>query len=108
MEVVNKNVIPKNNILNYLKSLNVSSSNKHEEREIKDYFLSVVMITTTLNSDNEHTVYLVCQDKKNNSIYGNLLINTFTDDQDAINYYNELKSKMNSFKDADVKALLPS
>jgi len=92
-------------ILDYLKTLDVKASNKHEEKEYDNYILSTVMITTTLNSD-EYTVYMICQIKETNMIYGELLTKSFTDENLAEKYYNDLKVKMNSFSEEDINNLI--
>ena len=110
MEVVNNNVESKGNILEYLKSINVNSSNKHEEIELDNYIASIVMIVTnssTLNnSDEEYIIYLLFQDKKDNKIYGKFFSKEFTNKNEAENYYANLKNKVNYFTDNDVHNLI--
>lgn len=101
MEVVNNNVESKGNILEYLKSINVNSSNKHEEIELDNYIASIVMIVTSSstlnNSDEEYIIYLLFQDKKDNKIYGKFFNKEFTNKNEAENYYANLKNKVNYF-----------
>lgn len=96
-----------NNIINYLKSINVSGSNKHEEYETDDYIISTIMITikseTLKNSCEKYSVCLVCADKKKNITYDNLKLKEFYDINSANNYYNELKETM---KEIDIKSLI--
>ncbi|MDY5058418.1 MAG: hypothetical protein SPF04_03015 [Bacilli bacterium] len=110
MEVVNNNVESKKKIFEYLKSINVNSVNKHEEIELENFIASVVMIITsssTLNSkEEEYSVYLLLQDKKDNKIYGKFYEKDFTDESEAEEHYSILKSKVNSFTDKDINTLL--
>ena len=100
-----------NNIINYLKSINVSGSNKHEEYETDDYIISTIMITikseTLKSTCDKYSVCLVCVDKKENitydNTYDNLKLKEFYDINSANNYYNELKESM---KDIDIKTLI--
>lgn len=96
-----------NNIINYLKSINVSGNNKHEEYETDNYIVSTIMITikseTLKNSCDKYFVYLVCVDKKKNITYDNLKLKEFYDMNIANNYYNELKELM---KDIDIKSVI--
>ena len=83
-----------NNIINYLKSINVSGNNKHEEYETDDYIISTLMINikseTPKNICDKYSVCLVCVDKKKNITYDNLKFKEFYDINSANNYYNEL------------------
>lgn len=106
MKKVNATVSARSNILDYLKKLNVASSNRHEEKYFNNYILSTVMITITFNSSNEYSVYMLCQEKKNKLIYENLFENNFTDNREATNYYNNLKHKMNLYNEKDIKNLI--
>ena len=110
MEVVNNNVESKGKILEYLKNINVNSSNKHEEIELDSYIASIVMIITsssTLNSSSEeYNIYLLFQDKKDNKIYGQFFNKEFTNKNEAEDYYVDLKNKVNSFTDNDVLNLI--
>ena len=110
MEVVNNNVESKGKNLEYLKSINVNSSNKHEEIEFEDYIASVVMITTistTLNSsDDEYEIYLLFQDKKNDRIYGKIFDKIFTSKNEANDYYNELIRKTKSLTNKEILNLI--
>lgn len=110
MEVVNNNVESKGNILEYLKSINVNSSNKHEEIELDNYIASIVMIVTSSstlnNSDEEYIIYLLFQDKKDNKIYGKFFNKEFTNKNEAENYYVNLKNKVNYFTDNDIHNLI--
>ncbi|MGM9875691.1 MAG: hypothetical protein ACI310_00480 [Bacilli bacterium] len=110
MEVVNNNVESKGNILEYLKSINVNSSNKHEEIELDNYIASIVMIVTSSstlnNSDEEYIIYLLFQDKKDNKIYGKFFNKEFTNKNEAENYYANLKNKVNYFTDNDIHNLI--
>ena len=96
-----------NNIINYLKSINVSGNNKHEEYETDDYIISTIMITikseTLKGTCDKYSVCLVCVDKKENITYDNLKLKEFYDINSANNYYNELKEPM---KDIDIKTLI--
>ena len=96
-----------NNIINYLKSINVSGSNKHEEYETDDYIISTIMITikseTLKSTCDKYSVCLVCVDKKENITYDNLKLKEFYDINSANNYYNELKESM---KDIDIKTII--
>ena len=97
------------NIIDYLKSIEVSGSNKHEEYETDDYLLSVIMITlenkTSKNICTKYSVCLVCADKEENIIFDDLKLKDFYDINSANNYYNELKESM---KTIDVKSLVSS
>lgn len=110
MEVVNKNVKSKNEILEYLKSIEVSSDNKHEEKDIGNYIVSVVlvsMMTSTLNSSkDDYNVYIAVADKLNNKVYGNILIKDFNEYNNADSYYNELRDKVNKFCENDIEKLI--
>ena len=110
MEAVNNNVESKGNILEYLKSIKVNSSNKHEEIELDNYVASIVMIVTsssTINTSNEeYNIYLLFQDKKDNKIYGQFFNKEFTNKKEAEDYYVDLKNKVNSFTDKDVLNLI--
>ncbi|MDY3934604.1 MAG: hypothetical protein SOZ11_03605 [Bacilli bacterium] len=110
MEVVKENVESKKNILEYLKSIDVNSSNKHEEIELDNYVVCVVMITTestTLNScEKDFCVYLLIQDKKDKKIYGKFFNQNFVSDNSAKNYYNELKEKAILLSTDDIKKML--
>ena len=96
-----------NNIINYLKSINVSGSNKHEEYETDDYIISTIMISikseTPNNICDKYSVCLVCADKKENITYDNLKLKEFYDINSANNYYNELREEM---KTIDIKTLI--
>ena len=96
-----------NNIINYLKSINVSGSNKHEEYETEDYLISTIMITieseTTKSICNKYSVCLVCVDKKENITYDNLKLKEFYDINSANNYYDKLKEEM---KEIDIKKII--
>ena len=98
-----------NNIIDYLKSIDVSGNNKHEEYETNDYLLSVVMITLknkiSENICTKYSVCLVCADKDKNIIFDDLKSKDFYDINSANNYYNELK---NSMKTIDIKSLINS
>ena len=110
MEEVNNNVESKGKILEYLKSINVNSVNKHEEIEVDKFIASVVMITTsssTLNSkEEEYSVYLLLQDKTDNKIYGKFYNKELTDKLEAEEHYSTIKNKVNSFTDKDINALI--
>ena len=110
MEVVNNNVESKGNILEYLKSIKVNSSNKHEEIELDNYVASIVMIVTsssTINTSNEeYNIYLLFQDKKDNKIYGKFFNKKFTSKDEAVNYYDELKNKAKSLTNDDILNLI--
>ena len=109
MEVVNKNVKSKSPTIEYLKSIDINSTNKHEEKEFDNYIVSVVLITTdttTLNSfTKDYEVYLVVVDKTNEILHGNLLLKEFGSYDKAISYYNELKSKIDNCSENDIKLL---
>lgn len=110
MEAVNNNVESKGKILEYLKSINVNSVNKHEEIELDKFIASIVMITTsssTLNSkEEEYSVYLLLQDKTYNKIYGKFYNKEFNDKLEAEEHYSTIKNKVNSFTDKDINALI--
>lgn len=110
MGAVNNNVESKGNILEYLKSINVNSSNIHEEFELDNFIACVVMITTsstTLNSSNEeYVVYSLFQDKKDDKIYGKYFSQTFNNKDEADNYYNNLKSKVRTLTNNDILNLI--
>lgn len=110
MEAVNNNVESKGKILEYLKSINVNSVNKHEEIELDKFIASVVMITTsssTLNSkEEEYSVYLLLQDKTDNKIYGKFYNKEFNDKLEAEEHYSTIKNKVKSFTDKDINALI--
>lgn len=110
MGAVNNNVESKGNILEYLKSINVNSSNIHEEFELDNFIASVVMITTsstTLNSsDEEYIVYSLFQDKKDDKIYGKYFNQEFTNKSDADKYYNDLKNKVRTLTNNDILNLI--
>lgn len=106
MEVVNDNVESKGSMLEYLKSIDVNSNNKHEEIELSNYIVSIVMITIsskTLNSsEEEFNIYVLFQDKKDNKIYGKFFDKEFTSDIEANKYFVDLKSKVNLFTDNEI------
>ncbi len=110
MEAVNNNVESKGKILEYLKSINVNSSNIHEEFELDNYIASVVMIitsSTTLNgSDEEYVVYSLFQDKKDNKIYGKYFNQEFNNKDEAKKYYTDLKSKVRTLTNNDILNLI--
>ncbi len=110
MGVINNNVESKKNILEYLKSVNVNCCNKHEEIELDNYIASVVMITTsstTLNSSNEeYSIYLLLQDKKDKKIYDKFFNKAFTNKVEADNYYNELRNKAKLLTNNDILNLI--
>jgi hypothetical protein len=105
-----KNMESKKNILEYLKSINVNSYNKHEEIEKYNYIASIVIITTnttTLDSKvNEYEVYLLFQDKNDNKIYGKFYSKEFNDKIEAETYYNNLKDKVNSITENEIHNLI--
>ena len=109
MEVVNKNVKSKSPTIEYLKSIEINSTSRHEEKEFDNYIVSVVLITTdttTLNSfTKDYEVYLVVVDKTNETSQGNLLLKEFASYDNAISYYNELKSKIDNYSENDIKLL---
>lgn len=96
----------KSNILDYFKELNVTAGNKHEEKNFDNYILSTIMITTIFNSINEYSIYMLCLEKENKVIYSNLFEKSFADIEEAIDYYNNLKSKMYLYEDKDIKELV--
>lgn len=110
MKVVNKNVESKGKILEYLKNINVDSSNIHEDFDFDNYIVSIVMITinaTTSNcSEDDYYVYILIQDKKDDKILGKYLNNKFVTEHSANAYYNELKDKIKSFSNKDLEEFL--
>lgn len=109
MEVVKKNADSKE-IIKYLKSIKVNSNSHHEEVETKKYIVSIVKIDTnaeTLNSCSEDfNVYLLVQDKENNTIYGKYDDNYFVSNDGATNYYNALKSRVDAITDKEIDNLI--
>lgn len=110
MKLVNNNVESKGRILEYLKSINVNSINKHEEIELDNFIASVVMIVTSSSTINrkeeEYSVYLLLQDKIDNKIYGKFYNKEFTDKVEAEEHYSTIKNKVNYFTDKDINTLL--
>jgi hypothetical protein len=110
MKVVYDNEKPKRNIVDYLKSIKVTSTNKHEEIKYNKYLASVVMITiesTTNNKSNEeYEVFVLFQNIDNQEIVGKEFVASFKDNNSANNYYNEIKNKVESLTDKDIEKLI--
>ena len=94
MEVVNKNVESKRDIIKKLKEINVNSVNKHQEVKIDSYITSIVMIITTSNvsgiEKEEYNVYMLVLNKKTNELYGKFYTKYMNNLKEADNYYNNL------------------
>ena len=107
---VDSNIETKENGIEYLKSIDVSANNIHEEYEFDNYIVSIVMVSinsTTMNSNNEeYEIYSLCQDKKSNKIYGKFFKKAFINKKDADNYYKELRMKVKNYNDEDIKFLV--
>lgn len=110
MKVVNENVESKRDIIKELKSININSTNKHNEIELDSYIVSIVMIITTVNvkdcEDKEYNVYMLIQDKKTDDLYGKYNSKTFKNDEEANIYYNDLSTKAGLYTDGKVKELI--
>lgn len=106
MEVVLKNVRSKNKILEYLKSVDIKSENKHEEVELENLLISVVMIktiTSTLEDKSfNYSVSLVCIKKGDNSLYDNVFLKEYTQEEQAGVYYKELLDMVNNTNETDL------
>lgn len=106
MEVVLKNVRSKNKILEYLKSVDIKSENKHEEVELENLLISVVMIkiiTSTLEDKSyNYSVSLVCIKKEDNSLYDNVFLKEYTQEEQAEVYYKELLDMVNNTNETDL------
>lgn len=100
----------KNNILEYLKNFDITSNNVHKEKEFNNYIISVVMISNDVIKDKlkttDYEVYLVIQDKKDNSIYNNVNIKKFNNNVDASSYYDELYEQISTMKESNIISLL--
>ena len=107
---VDSNVETKVNSIEYLKRIDVKANNIHDEYEFDNYIVSIVMVSinsTTINSnDEEYEIYSLCQDKKSNKIYGKFFKKVFINKNDADNYYNELKNRVENYTDEDINSLV--
>ena len=87
MEVVNKNVSSKEKMLERIKSLSSSKSNKHEEKEFDHLLASVISIKISLSS----------ADKQENKFYTNIIISCKTF------MYKAFQSVYTKLKNSNVK-----
>ena len=63
--------------------------------------------STTLNSSNEeYSIYLLLQDKKDKKIYDKFFNKDFTNKVEADNYYNELRNKAKLLTNNDILNLI--
>mgnify|MGYP004499849353 CR=1 FL=1 len=100
MEVVNKNVESKRDIINKLKEINVNSVSKHQEIEIDSYITSIVMVTTTSNisgiEKEEYNIYMLIYNKNTDELYGKFNSKICFNIDEATKYYDKLILKMES------------
>lgn len=112
MEAVNKNVRPKNKILEYLKSINVDANNTHIDIELDSMLISIVklssVITTLSNQTTNYSICLVCVDKENNIIYDDIFKKEFQNEEEADTYKEELVNKVNNTDEKELKNLILS
>ena len=110
MEKTNKCIETNENILEYLKKVNVESSSVHEEFKISHYILSVVMVmikdNTLKSTSDEYLIYFLIQDKIDNTVYGNFSSKKFFVKDMADNYYNKLKTLVKTLTTSDILGLL--
>lgn len=109
MEVVNKNVSQKD-MIGVLKSIQSSSTNKHEDKEMDSLILSVIMISTKIGSklgnETNITVNAICVEKKSGNIFDDILVKEFDNEDNATKYYNELKDKLFFMSEEQIYNLL--
>lgn len=104
MESNEKTEIPRNKLLEYLKSIEVNSTSKHEEIENDKYLISVVMFITksktSIREEQKCSVSLLCVEKEKNITYDDLFLKEFTDLKEADSYYQSLlkQAKNNEVK----------
>lgn len=110
MEVVNKNVSSKEKMLERIKSLSSSKSNKHEEKEFDHLLASVISIKISLSSadkqENKFYTNIICLEKNTNVIYDNILYKEFDNEIDSSNYYDKLKRLLFSISEEDLYKLI--
>ena len=101
MEVVNKNVSSKEKMLERIKSLSSSKSNKHEEKEFDKISLSSVD-----KQENKFYTNIICLEKNTNVIYDNILYKEFDNEIDSDNYYDKLKRLIFSISEDELYKLI--
>ena len=108
MEVVNKNVKSKNNTLEYLKNNKSSFNSEHEEKEFEHLIASIVMINIndSITKKKNFNVCITCIKKDKNTVLDNIKSKDFDNQEEAINYYNNLKNLIDSIDEEKLYELI--